>query len=97
MPSFDVVFRGPAEDFLTSLNQADRLAFFDALAILTEDPYADGVSKVLLNYFPYRPGVIGTEIRNCWVVYQILNAATFEIGTIQAIPDLPRGVANLDW
>ena len=94
MPSFDVVFRGPAEDYLASLNQAERAAFYDALATLTEDPYADGVTKVLLTHFPYTPGFIGTEMCNCWVVYQILNAATLEIGTIQATPDLPRGASH---
>ncbi len=88
--SFDIVLLGPSEDFLASLNQTDRMACYSALDTLSNDPYADGDSKVLLDWFPFQPGAIGAAIGEFWIVYQILNAATLEIAVIYWSPDSPR-------
>ena len=88
--SFDIVLLGPSEDFLASLNQTDRMACYSALDTLSNDPYADGVNKVLLDWFPYQPGVIGSAIGEFWIAYRILNAATIEVGNIYWSPDSTR-------
>ncbi len=89
MPTFDAVLSRSAKDFLSSLELADRILFDIALDSLLEDPAPDGVSKVILDYFPYAPETIGTIIGEFWVVYKYLNVATIGVASIYWSPDSP--------
>ena len=88
--TFDAVLSNTAEAFLASLDPVDRQAFYQALDVLLQDPYPDGVSKVLLTFFPYRPGTLGFAHGDFWITYVILNSATIGIASVYWRPDSPR-------
>lgn len=88
--TFDAVLSATAEGFVSSLSPVDRQAFYRALDVLLQDPYPDGVSKILLAFFPYRSGTVGFAHGDFWISYSILNPAYIRIASVYWRPDSPR-------
>ena len=90
LATFDAVISDPARSFLESLSELDRGEFFRVLDSLLSNPHPDGVSKVLLDFFPYPPETFGFTGGEFWITYKFINAAVIGIAGVHWKPDSPR-------
>ena len=95
LATFDLVLSDSARAFLESLSESDRRDCYRELDVLSSEPHPDGVSKVLLDYFPYQRGTFGAECGEFWISYQFLNAATLGIASVYWAPGSPRRAGEL--